>query len=230
VLINYATTPFQSSHHRVYSATMPTLCEICEQEPFKYRCPACSTHSTMLCKIPIPCCKWTDSLTACSLQCSKDHKCGNSLNILIDDAPSRSRLRQEPSTETALLDEPTEQSTSDSIINAPEVQELFIRYPKLRTQLRSIYEASLEDHHIDQHSSHHMGRHATRGHGRGYPREPGHVHKKQWTIDKAINSGLKRLQWDLQTSEPDSNGLAEFCKTIARIQAGPPPENTGGLS
>jgi len=226
--VNYATTPFQSSHRRVYPAIMPTLCEICKQEPFKYRCPACSTHSMMLCKIPIPCCKWTDSLTACSLRCSKDHKCGNSLNSLIDDAPSRSRLHQEPSTET--LGTPIEQCTSDSIISAPEVQELFIRYPKLRTQLRSVYEASLEHHHIEQHSTQPRGSYGTRGRGRGYHREPDHVHKRQWTTEKAINSGLKRLQWDLQASDTDSGGLAEFCKTIARFREGPPAENPSHLS
>jgi zinc finger HIT domain-containing protein 3 len=211
--------PF-SFDHRVYPAIMPTLCETCKQEPFKYRCPACSTHSTMLCRIPIPSYEWTNSLTACSLRCSKGHKCGNSLNSLADDTPSRSRLHQELSTETALLDESIEQSTSNSIISAPEIQELFIRYPKLRTQLRSVYEATLEHHHIEQHSSHLRGSNANRGRGRGYHREPDHVYKQQWTTEKAINSGLKRLQRDLQASNTDSNGLAEFCKTVARIRGG----------
>jgi zinc finger HIT domain-containing protein 3 len=215
---------------KVHPAIMSTLCETCEQEPFKYRCPACSAQSTILCKVPILSYKSTNWLAACSLRCSKDHKCGNSLNSLINDAPGRSRLYQEPSTEKALLDEGIDQSTNDSITSAPEVQELFIRYPKLRAQLRSIYEASLEHHHTDQHSNHSRGSNVSRGRGGGYHKGPDHVHKQQWTMERAINSGLKRLQWDLQASNIDPNGLAEFCKTIARIRAGLMAENPNHIS
>lgn len=103
----------------------------------------------------------------------------------------------------------------ESITNAPEIQELFIKHPKLRTQMRSIYQAFLQGYHPEQPSSYHS---ISGGHVRHDYRGPGHVHNQHQSPEKGYDNGLKRLQWHIDIMNTDSIGLREFCKTITKLR------------
>ncbi|ERF70281.1 hypothetical protein EPUS_06322 [Endocarpon pusillum Z07020] len=175
-------------------------------------CMQCSKYGEVQQRSP----KFTaaDRIAACSLQCSKDHKdkCGVPRNALIDAAATET-LYQESSDSEPVVGR-AQQSVIDSITNAAEVQELFVRYPKLRTQLRGIYEASLKHDESEQHSCYQRESNTHHSRTRGYYKDD----KQHWTPEKGIQAGLKKLHMCLRASDADFSGLKEFCKVITRFQ------------
>ena len=157
-----------------------------------------------------------DTIAACSLECSKDHKdkCGVPRNAPID-AAAKDTLYQESSDSKPVIKR-AQQIAIESITNAAEVQELFVRYPKLRTQLRGIYEASLKHDGSEQHSHYQRESNTHHSRARGYYKNPIYVHKQHWTPEKGIQTGLKKLHMCLRASDADFSGLKEFCKVITR--------------
>ncbi|KAF7511907.1 hypothetical protein GJ744_003140 [Endocarpon pusillum] len=157
-------------------------------------------------------------IAACSLQCSKDHKdkCGVPHNALIDAAATDSLYQESRDSEPVVGR--AQQSAIDSITNAAEVQELFVRYPKLRTQLRGIYEASLKHDESEQHSRYQGESNTHHSRTRGYYKDAVYVHKQHWTPEKGIQTGLNKLHMCLRASNADFRGLKEFCKVTTGFQ------------
>lgn len=154
-------------------------------------------------------------VTACSLQCSKDHKSACIKQPEISNEPA---LHNDLAGE-AVARKPLEPLggllSLDSITSRPELQELFMKYPKLQDQVRGIYESS-----IDQHSSLPRASNTFRGRGRGFHQGVDRISNQQWTKEKGIDNGVRRLQQHLKAGSAHSDGLVEFCKTIKTLRVG----------
>ena len=134
------------------------------------------------------------------------------------DAALHNGTYQDPNMAKALVD-PSEQSSIGVIASAAEMQELFVRYPKLQAQLYAIYDASLEHNHREQYPSNHRRDNSSRGRGQSCHRPCEYTPKQHWTPEKGIEKALKKFQWCLQVTDADAIGLEDFCKTVTKLRA-----------
>lgn len=204
---------FQLTTRKVchWLAEMLLLCQICSKEPSKYRCPRCDLRGTKPCHRSSYDIRWLNSLTACSLQCSKEHKlhCVAQIQAPADATVSIDTGAFQTSGITNLSSTNHESSSLDSITSASEIRELFAKYPKLRQVLRGIYESSKEQLQQNMYSD---------SHGPKPNQASKQVGDRLWTQEKGVDYALKRLQWHLQTAEASSTGIIEFRDYIRRLR------------
>lgn len=105
----------------------------------------------------------------------------------------------------------------DSIASAPEIQDLFKRYPTLRMQLHSIYEASLE-RHDGNHASFNEENYTSHGRVRESRGRTEHASNKHWTPEKGMDNGLKKFLYHLEGNGEQAVGLKEFSATVASLR------------
>lgn len=105
----------------------------------------------------------------------------------------------------------------ESIASAPEIQDIFKRYPKLRTQLRSIYEASLE-RHDGSHANIKEENYTSHRRVREFRERTDH-YNKHWTPEKGMDNSLKKFTYHLEGNGEQSAGLKEFSETVASLRA-----------
>jgi hypothetical protein len=131
---------------------------------------------------------------------------------------------KDDSSRASALEEPvgahSEQRSIESVTNSPEIEKLFAKWPNLRTQLRSIYEASLQHHHTGENSKYHREENLSHVHGEGYDRGHDHMHGQRRNTGTGIENGLKKLRYYLEASHPDSIGLDEFCNNVTKAWTG----------
>ncbi|KAJ9272396.1 hypothetical protein DTO212C5_1581 [Paecilomyces variotii] len=189
---------------------MAGTCEVCSTEPSKYRCPACGIMS-------------------CSLACTQSHKV-----YCTPKSPEASTQKQPPTvTDTGAAQAATnghgpEQATPDTTVlptpealsSSKELQELFSRYPQLRSRLRDIYKVTLEDEWVEARPpvrGRGFGRgRGAHGRGRGGSRGP-------WTAQKGFNRGLGKVRkWRDSCEEGSSTGpdAEGFMKFVALVNGG----------
>lgn len=89
-----------------------------------------------------------------------------------------------------------DQSFPASIAASPELKELLLRHPQLRSQLHEIYRGTLEDQWVEWCTPPTRGR----GHGRG-GRAPARRSRGPWTAEKGFNRGLGRVRKFRQNCE-----------------------------
>ena len=155
---------------------------------------------------------------ACSLQCAKDHKvdCEGQRKFQDDSAPKDS-LHQEPGIPKP-FNEQNEQTSHGSVASAAKIQDLFVKYPQLQSQLRAIYHAFQGDH-AENNISTRTRNDSSRSHAQSCHNPSNHGPNQHWTAEKGIANGLKSLQLYLETTDADSIGLHEFCKTVTKLRA-----------
>jgi zinc finger HIT domain-containing protein 3 len=161
-------------------------------------------------------------MSACSLQCSKDHKveCDEQPEVHVDAAVTND-IDQNP-VALNLSSGCRETLSIDAIISKPEILELLKKYPKLRNQLRNIYEATIAQHDMQQQSNRYEDRKSSHSNGRGYHKGSNHVQNQHWTHERVVDKGLEKLQWYLEANAVDSIGISEFCKTTTELRASRP--------
>lgn len=114
----------------------------------------------------------------------------------------------------------------DSHETSTQLQRLYLQYPKLRNQLREIYEATNKPsiYHLDDYASS-TGR-AYRYRGRGRGRE--HEHRRglgaSWSQDKGFKGGLHQMRKLRHLKGGESQGLTEFCKVVASLTENNTPD------
>lgn len=140
-----------------------------------------------------------NSQNSCSLACTQSHK--------IYCAPKAAPANETPETPaTADINPPLQngdntqgavgcaeskrdQSFPASIAASPELKELLLRHPQLRSQLHEIYRGTQEDQWVEWYTPPTRGR----GHGRG-GRAPTRRSRGPWTSEKGFNRGLGRVR------------------------------------
>lgn len=100
-----------------------------------------------------------------------------------------------------------------------QLQRLYVQYPRLRSQLREIYEATSEssiDHLDDSAPSRGRGN-RYRGRGRGQQREYRRELGASWSQGKGFKAGLHQMRKSRHLKGGDGQGLREFCKVVASL-------------
>ncbi|PGG96764.1 hypothetical protein GX51_07674 [Blastomyces parvus] len=205
------------------------LCEVCSNEPSKYRCPMCNVQS-------------------CSLACTKVHKTScspkhpeqnhepekqmtsldNIQNGTSGTAPGDAydgtadpNLQIPHNSETNTLDTDIRKTPLDfkDLESSHALKDLFARYPALRSQLRDIYKLTLEEEWVEtKHNNYGRGR----GRGRGGFSGRGGRSRGPWNEEKGFNRGLgkvRRLRETLESNNgagnsSDIEGFARFAALI----------------
>ncbi|KAI9733566.1 MAG: hypothetical protein M1834_003168 [Cirrosporium novae-zelandiae] len=166
-----------------------TICEICSQNPAKYRCPSCRLQS-------------------CSLKCTKTHT-ENCPGILTTSQPNNRPLA-EVSNEASdnRIDNNGHnnlQSPFSALEHSDQLQRLFAKYPNLRADLHTIFQYTVEqsdDIHAPE------NRLDDRGRNRRYGNE------KRWKPEQRLNHALYQLR-KLQGREGvDGEGIREFFELV----------------
>ncbi|EEH38057.1 hypothetical protein PAAG_00978 [Paracoccidioides lutzii Pb01] len=213
------------------------ICEVCSNEPSKYRCPVCSAQS-------------------CSLACTQAHRIYCTPKAREEHAP-------EPKEQNGLSDTlqngtaaathggvnggvdltttnpPRNSNSAKATLNfsfsdlqsSQELKNLFIRYPALRSKLRDIYRLTLEEEWVEiKHNNYGRGR----GRGRGSYAGRGGKSRGPWTEEKGFNRGLgkvKRLRESLESSNgaaggADAEGFSQFASLVLAAGGDTAPKTT----
>jgi hypothetical protein len=146
----------------------------------------------------------TNDSTACSLQCSRDHKgqcAGRS------DFPANPIANDDSSNEKVTVAGSIRYPATHTLTDAPEFRNLFTLYPGLRGLLRGIYEASQPPLH----------NHSANGTYRDHQPCSQDVHDHQPPTQKGLESALRKLSWHLDSAAAESNGVAEMCETVSKL-------------
>ena len=160
--------------------------------------------------------RFRDLLCSCSLACSQSHKryCApkspkpfNDLRFPTSvesraqngkiEASSSNGLKPEASGSDDLLHPflGAQKGTLDftRFESSPELNALWIRFPLLRSQLRDIYEITLESEWVEMKTPSY-GRHRERGRGGGGNTSKGGRSRGPWTAEKGFNRGVGRVR------------------------------------
>ncbi|OAX81190.1 hypothetical protein ACJ72_04470 [Emergomyces africanus] len=229
------------------------FCEVCSTEPSKYRCPTCNVQS-------------------CSLGCTQSHKIHCTPKApeqgqepekqtgLLDDTVQNDMLETAPGdtcegTSNAnpplLGNLPPNFNTPKAAFHFKDLEspqalnDLFARYPALRSQLREIYKLTLEEEWVETNYSNY-GRGRGRGRGRGaFAGRGGGRSRGPWNEEKGFNRGLgkvRRLRESLESnnygaaSSADIEGFRQFSALVladndrSRDMMRPQPEVDGSSS
>ncbi|PGH19089.1 hypothetical protein AJ79_00123 [Helicocarpus griseus UAMH5409] len=192
------------------------LCEVCSNEPSKYRCPACHMQS-------------------CSLACTQAHKIyctpkapeepvqdSDKQNGTAGDSTAgigvavASNIQYSENT-AASADIPKAAPHPSDLESSQALRDLFVRYPNLRSQLRDIYNLTLEEEWVEMKPNYNHGR--GRGRGRGGQHGRGGRSRGPWTEEKGFNRGLgkvKRLRENLENNidVSDCEGFGQFAALV----------------
>lgn len=110
-------------------------------------------------------------------------------------------------------------NSPSSLESSADLHLLYTRYPRLRYQLKEIYEATSEplDDHLNEQPFH--SERDDRRRGRGRNRGPGRHGKTTtvWSRQKGIESGIHRLRILRHLKSEDGDGLREFSKFIISL-------------
>ncbi|PGH19840.1 hypothetical protein AJ80_03757 [Polytolypa hystricis UAMH7299] len=200
---------------------MASLCQVCKSQPSKYKCPACQ-------------------ISSCSLACSQAHKSNCTLapapeasNVLTEPSANGGADQAPPTTAALTPTTPTAPQSGDftHLKSSPELQALFSRFPNLRSQLREIYNLTLEEEweEMKPHSSH-SGR--GRGRGGGFGARGREKSRGYWTEGKGFNRGLGRVRrwreiWEEGFGGNDGDGFMQFAALIQADDEHDRPEPNG---
>ncbi|WEW58329.1 hypothetical protein PRK78_003797 [Emydomyces testavorans] len=189
---------------------MTPLCQICNREPFKYRCPTCGLHS-----------------------CSQAHKSncapkpstltpGNAAKNETPIARTDSQVndRDEGSTLTE-----TETLSSNSLNRSlgfaqleksQKVQKLFTEYSTLRSRLRDIYKSTLEEEWVEMRSP---VQNRSQGRRRAGQSAKTKRNRGPWTAEKGFRRGLGRVRKWRESCEAGAGGAdgKAFMEFIALV-------------
>lgn len=134
-----------------------------------------------------------------------------------------------PSSSHIKSGDPSLASTSHvSLVPSTELSRLYLQYPKLRNQLREIYEATTEplDDHLDDSPRSAERRDRGRGKGRGSRHERGRgrgrgpIQSAPWSQQRGFKAGLHLLRKLRHLKGNDGEGLKVFSKLVAiRVEA-----------
>ena len=161
---------------------------------------------------------------SCSLACTKAHKihCTPNTSLSVPNGSYPAPDGNNTSTNhgrqhiTGASDEKAPViSDPETLGSSRELQELFHLYPHLRSQLRGIYQVTLEEAWIESQVQP-VGRAYGKGKGKGLRR----VNRGPWTQEKGFRRGLGRLrkmkdrcEEGLETGK-DAEGLVRFMNLI----------------
>lgn len=170
-------------------------------------------------------------IRSCSVECYKSHQCHHAdATSLVASQGILNGLPPKP--QAAAIST----GTSDSQINgrgAPfgqcsltiletpddDLHTLYERYPRLRCQLKHIYDAAIEplDNQLNDQlfGNEHGDRKGGRGRERGQGRDARTAAK--WSRQKGIKSGIHRLRKLRHIKGEDGDGLREFSKLVASL-------------
>lgn len=166
---------------------------------------------------------------SCSIDCYKRHQTVHADNTeitIIRSAPTILPPKPPPVTSGvgALTahrksgDTLTKLCVYETLEHSPQLRHLYIQYPRLRNQLKEIYEATTEpsdEHHTDYKPT--RGRN-NRYYGRGRGRE--HACRRglvaSWSHDKGFKAGLHQMRKSRHSTAAGGNGLRDFCNLVAR--------------
>lgn len=105
---------------------------------------------------------------------------------------------------------PTAQQDSDvefyKLEKSPELQELWARYPNLRSQLQDIYKTTLEEEWVET-SEPTRGRGRGRGRGRYRGSHAGLRSRGPWTAEKGFKRGLGKVRRWRDSCEDGAGGI-----------------------
>lgn len=123
-----------------------------------------------------------------------------------DPPMSYGSIRDPPLTERSVL----------SLQSSPMLQRLYAQHPRLRNQLREIYEATSQSTDENPSSHHFSGNRSYRGRGRGKIRGRGHDREKgaPWSQQRGFKAGLHQMRKLKNFKGINGDGLREFSKLV----------------
>lgn len=195
---------------------MAIICEICNNQPPKYKCPLCQ-------------------LRYCSLDCYKEHKLAHThqekhIHSPLDGASSPVLA---PTTKTPEKDGNEQvQDSYTSLLRSTELEQLFVRYPQLKSQLKSIYTATLEPSQEDQENESRRRNRAGRGRGRGRGRRNTYDSPAPWTRERGLKDAMRQLRNVRRAEGQQGEGLREFSALVTKTyeEVVPSVQNKGMLA
>jgi len=100
-----------------------------------------------------------------------------------------------------------------SLTRHPKLVELFRRYPSLKSELRAVFEATMEDHpHTDQSGGRRSSRRGSRGRNSTSTQS---AHGLNQSSDKRLYNAMCLLDEKLVASSAEANGFKAFADLIA---------------
>ncbi|KAI9665956.1 MAG: hypothetical protein M1821_003891 [Bathelium mastoideum] len=176
---------------------MGTLCEVCNEQQHKYKCPQCQT-------------------LYCSVGCFKTHKQECGIQVKVEkglkaetDATQFEPLDTSSDAKPVVLQYSSGLSRFAGLENSVELKFLLAKYPNLKSQLKSVWEASqepVEGQEPVEDSARQLP--IARGGRLVYPRQRV---RTPWTPEKGHKDMLKRLGELCETEE----GVREFMDLIS---------------
>ncbi|CAG8971225.1 hypothetical protein HYALB_00001389 [Hymenoscyphus albidus] len=192
---NGATTSSELQSPAAQAPTKEKTCGVCHEMEGKYKCPLCF-------------------LPYCSVACSKIHKPTH---------PLEPQLPSKPKATVPIVDSTVPRPGTvaaagfkgpfAALDNSKELQTLFIKYPRLISQLTKINTATLP-HTGEENSSALQGMQKKGG------------KKEQWNSDRGMQRGLEALRKARDDGDGDGEGVREFSKLILQILSGDEARNT----
>ncbi|MCJ1403975.1 hypothetical protein MMC11_007199 [Xylographa trunciseda] len=112
-------------------------------------------------------------------------------------------------------DEPVQDSYT-TLLKSTELEQLFARYPQLKSQLTSIYTATLEPSQEDQENDARRWKRATRGRGRGRGRGNTYDSPVPWTRERGLKDAMRQLRNVRRVEGQQGEGLREFSALVTK--------------
>ncbi|KZF19986.1 hypothetical protein L228DRAFT_250404 [Xylona heveae TC161] len=201
-----------------------TLCEVCNQEVSKYKCPTCR-------------------LQYCSIACYKKHKTAHEVSsggdvqaapfAQLSSAGFEAASTNVPSPIVDTPETKPPQATVEGFAALPaseELAQLLKAYPNLQKQLHEIYECTLEtaaaSSFLPRHESSRGRGFRGRGRGRGGRGGRDGGRDRPWTPEKGIKDGLYSYRRAKVAGGEREAGLLAFAELVLKLC--PPPRSDAG--
>ncbi|MCJ1392429.1 hypothetical protein MMC18_005296 [Xylographa bjoerkii] len=159
-------------------------------------------------------------LCSCSLDCYKAHKLvhtqqGKQLppppdNISIPLSLFVSEALKKNGNEPA-------QDAYTTLLRSAKLEQLFAGHPQLKSQLKSIYGATLEPSQEDQESEARRRKRVSRGRGRGRGRGNVHNSPAPWTRERGLKDAMRQLKKVRRGKGQEDEGMREFSALVTKI-------------
>lgn len=174
-----------------------SVCQVCENESFKYRCADCRTRRYLSCLINHYFRAINTSCYSCSLACFKIHQD----QCLSAEAGIDTSEHNAPSVDSASTTVQASANVQERTLNTEQVHALFRKHPLLKPKLNALYQSTLA-----QKSN--LGSRDT-----GYRQNRNYTSKE----DKAFSRALHDLKLQLQdeAAGEDVAAFAAYIRTLS---------------
>ena len=111
------------------------------------------------------------------------------------------------------------QDSYTTLLKSNDLEQLFTRHTQLKSQISSIYTATLEPSQKDQDDEVRRRKRASRGRGRGRGRSRGNTHDNPapWTRERGIKDAMRQLRRVRGLEGQQGEGLREFSVFVTKI-------------